>query len=74
MAKAGNDGLLIPEQVWDNNPPAGVHGPTRRNAYPLGNSAALVARAVRPAGLVDLGRLPGGAAAGGGLPLHRLLI
>jgi glucoamylase len=26
MARAGNDGFLIPEQVWDDNPPSGQPG------------------------------------------------
>jgi glucoamylase len=26
IAKTANDGLMLPEQVWDKNPPAGADG------------------------------------------------
>src|SRR5438270_5677652 len=44
MAMAGNDGYLIPEQVWDNQPPAGepgfLPGEGTFSATPLGWSHA----------------------------------
>ena len=51
MAGAANDGLMIPEQVWDENPPSGQPG-SRRRGDALGHAAGVVARAVPAARVV----------------------
>ena len=57
MAGAANDGELIPEQVWDNNPPAGqpgiVTGQGASSATPLAWSHA---QFIRLAWSIDAGR------------------
>jgi glucoamylase len=57
MAGAANDGELIPEQVWDNNPPAGqpgiVTGQGATSATPLAWSHA---QFIRLAWSIDAGR------------------
>ena len=57
MAKTANDGLMLPEQVWDDNPPAGSNGDTpgtgTGSATPLGWSHA---QFIRLAWSIDAGR------------------
>jgi glucoamylase len=57
MARTANAGLMMPEQVWDTNPPVGSPGyatgtPTR-SSTPLGWSHA---QFVRLAWSIDAGR------------------
>ena len=54
LAATANSGRLMPEQVWDDNPP-GYPGP---DADVLGHAARLDARPARAAGLVDRCREP----------------
>ncbi len=70
MARTANAGYLLPEQVWDNEPPAGQPGFTPGTPTLLGHPAGLDARPVHPAGPRP-GRRPGGRAARrGGQPLR----
>ena len=73
MARAGNAGLMLPEQVWDKNPPSGRPGFPRGegtlSATPLAWSHAQL---IRLAWSIDAGR-PGRDAARGGMPVRRLL-
>ena len=59
IADAGNDGGMIPEQVWDGRA-ADQHAGGRGDL--LGDPARVVARAARAPGLVDRCGGPGGAA------------
>ena len=71
IAATAGDGLMLPEQVWDDRPPAGAAGLPARQGHGVGDAAGLDARAVRPARLVDR-RGPAGRAPGRGeLPLRR---
>ena len=57
IANTANDGLMLPEQVWDDNPPAGSDGRTpgtgTGSATPLGWTHA---QFVRLAWSIDAGR------------------
>ena len=57
IANTANDGLMLPEQVWDDNPPAGTDGRTpgtgTGSATPLGWTHA---QFVRLAWSIDAGR------------------
>jgi glucoamylase len=57
IANTANDGLMLPEQVWDNNPPAGadgrVPGTGTGSATPLGWTHA---QFIRLAWSIDAGR------------------
>ena len=70
MAATANDGGMLPEQVWDQNPPSGQPGFAAGDADVLGDAAGLDARAVHPSGLVDRRRASGRAAVGRGLPVR----
>ena len=59
VAAAGNDGGMIPEQVWDGRPPTDACALPRGGGHVLRDAARVVARAARPAGLVDRRRGPG---------------
>ena len=67
IADAGNDGGMIPEQVWDGQAP---DQPAGGRGNPLGDPARVVARAARAARLVDRRGHPGRAALDRGLPLR----
>ena len=62
VAAAGNDGGMIPEQVWDGRPPTDPGALPGGGGDVLRDAARVVARAARPAGLVDRRRGPGRAA------------
>ena len=64
-----NDGLMLPEQVWDGRPP--TPATSQRRGHALGDAAGLDARAVHPARVVDPGRRADRAPAHRRLPLHR---
>jgi glucoamylase len=57
IANTANDGFMLPEQVWDDNPPAGTGGDVRGtgtgSATPLGSTHA---QFIRLAWSVDAGR------------------
>jgi glucoamylase len=56
MAKAGNDGHMIPEQVWDNNPPSGQPGfPSGEGTFSATPLAWSHAQFVRLAWSIDAG-------------------
>ena len=55
MARAAGPGLMLPEQVWDLQPPAGARL-RPRHADLLGDAAGLDARPVHPAGPGPAGR------------------
>ena len=74
MAGAANEGGLIPEQVWDDQPPSGSPGFPPGEGTFVGDAAGVVARAVRPPGVVDRGRPPGRAAERRRLPLRAQLL
>ena len=63
IANTANDGLMLPEQVWDDNPPAGTDGARPGTGTVSATPLGLDARPVRPARLVDRRRAPGGAPA-----------
>jgi glucoamylase len=53
IARAANDGLMLPEQVWDDNPPARTPGTGTGSATPLGWTHA---QFIRLAWSIDAGR------------------
>ena len=57
IANTANDGLMLPEQVWDDNPPAGTDGRTpgtgTGSATPLGWTHA---QFIRLAWSIDAGQ------------------
>ena len=65
IAGAANDGLMLPEQVWDGRPPDEADG----RGHALGDAAGVDARGVRAARVVDPGRRADRAALDRRLPL-----
>ena len=59
IANTANDGLMLPEQVWDDNPPSGTRASRPGDGHVLRDAARLDARAVHPARLVDRRRPAG---------------
>ena len=55
MAGAANEGGLIPEQVWDDQPPSGKPGLPEGRGHAVGDAAGVVARPVPAPGVVDRG-------------------
>jgi len=56
MAKTGNDGYMLPEQVWDDNPPSGETGfPTGEGTFSATPLAWTHAQYVRLAWSLDAG-------------------
>ena len=66
IANTANDGLMLPEQVWDDQPPPGE---TVRQGHALGDAAGVDAWPVHPPGAVDRRRAADRAAVDRGLPL-----
>jgi glucoamylase len=57
MAAAGNDGYLLPEQVWDNNPPSGSPGfPSGEGTFSATPLAWSHAQFIRLAWSIQAGR------------------
>ena len=52
IAASGNEGYMLPEQVWDDNPPSGTTGFPRGEGTLFGHTAGLDARPVRAPGVV----------------------